>query len=110
MVIPKPCHKSKNKVWVSQKNKFYIHRIKHNFLLKEELKKKMASVVTKYAPKLKFQYQDFEIMNIPNLMINIWSYSDDHGRYCNICRTYKNWCIKVLKKNGSKHTWMLLLS
>ena len=29
----------------------------------------MASVVTKYAPKLKFQYQDFEIMNIPNLMI-----------------------------------------
>ena len=39
----------------------------------------MASVVTKYAPKLKFQYQDFEIMNIPNLMINIWSYSDDHG-------------------------------
>ena len=62
----------------SKKNKFYIHRRKHNFLLKEEVKK-MASVVTKYAPKLKFQYQDFEIMNIPNLMINIWSYSDNHG-------------------------------
>ena len=31
----------------------------------------MASVVTKYAPKLKFQYQDFEIMDSPNLMIDI---------------------------------------
>ena len=58
----------------------------------------MALVVKEYVPKLKFQYQNFEIMDIPGLIINIWSYSHDHGQYCNICCTYKNWCIKALKK------------
>ena len=62
----------------------------------------MALVVKEYVPKLKFQYQNFEIMDIPGLIINIWSYSHDHGQYCNICCTYKNWCIKALKKKWLK--------
>ena len=62
----------------------------------------MALVVKEYVPKLKFQYQNFEIMDIPGLIINIWSYSHDHGQYYNICCTYKNWCIKALKKKWLK--------
>ena len=42
----------------------------------------MASIQQKYVPTLKFTYEDFLKQDIPNLMINIWSYSDHHGKYC----------------------------
>ena len=48
---------------------------------------------------LKFKYEDFLMEDIPNLMINIWSYSDDHGVWCIVCTTYKIFCIDALKKN-----------
>ena len=51
---------------------------------------------------LKFRYEDFLLEDIPNLMINIWSYSDEHGTGCTMCTTYKNFCIDALKKNGKK--------
>ena len=38
---------------------------------------------------LKFRYEDFVMEDIPNLMMNIWSYSDEHGTGCDICTTYK---------------------
>ena len=47
---------------------------------------------------LKFKYEDFLMEDIPNLMINIWSYSDDHGVGCIVCTTYKKFCIDALKK------------
>ena len=47
---------------------------------------------------LKFKYEDFLMEDIPNLMINIWSYSDDHGVGCTMCTTYKKFCIYALKK------------
>ena len=50
---------------------------------------------------LKFKYEDFLNNDIPNLMINIWSYSDDHGVGCNICTTYKKFCIEALKRNDN---------
>ena len=51
---------------------------------------------------LKFKYEDFLMEDIPNLMINIWSYSDDHGVWCIVCTTYKKFCIDALKKkNGT---------
>ena len=47
---------------------------------------------------LKFRYEDFVMEDIPNLMINIWSYSDKHGTGCDICTTYKKMCVQALKK------------
>lgn len=49
--------------------------------------------------KLKFKFEDFLTEDIPNLMINIWCYSDDHGVGCTMCTTYKKMCIDALKKN-----------
>ena len=34
-------------------------------------------------------------------MLNVWSYSDEHGLGCNIYTTYKSYCIKALKKSGT---------
>ena len=36
----------------------------------------MASIVKKYTPEMKFKFEDFKEMDIPNLMINIWSYTE----------------------------------
>ena len=47
---------------------------------------------------LKFRYEDFLMDDIPNLMINIWSYSDHHGTGCTTCTQYKKMCIDALKK------------
>ena len=47
---------------------------------------------------LKFRYEDFLMDDIPNLMINIWSYSDHHGTGCTTCTEYKKMCIDTLKK------------
>ena len=60
--------------------------------------------------KLKFKFEDFLTEDIPNLMINIWCYSDDHGVVCTMCTTYKKMCIDALKKkNGRKITKTLIL-
>ena len=69
----------------------------------QKAKKTAATTATKMARKmvLKFKYEDFLNNDIPNLMINIWSYSDDHGVGCNICTTCKKFCIRALKKNGN---------
>ena len=63
------------------------------FLLQNQ--EKMSSTEQK---SLKFRYEDFVMEDIPNLMINIWSYSDEHGTGCDICTTYKKMCIQALKK------------
>ena len=71
----------------------------------QKAKKTAATTATKMARKmvLKFKYEDFLNNDIPNLMINISSYSDDHGVGCNICTTYKRFCIAALKKNGNRN-------
>ena len=49
--------------------------------------------------ELRFNYEDFDEMDIPNLMVNIWHYSDMHQeKYCVICSTYRNCCVTALKK------------
>ena len=48
--------------------------------------------------QLKFKYEDFLQEDIPNLMINVWSYSDEHGMGCTICTRYKRVCTDALKK------------
>ena len=47
---------------------------------------------------LKFKHEDFLNDDIPNLMINICCYSDEHGVGCTICTRYKKFCIDALKK------------
>ena len=51
---------------------------------------------------LKFKYEDFLKQDIPNLMINIWSYSEEHGMGCTICTKYKKMCINALKNMEKK--------
>ena len=53
---------------------------------------------TIFQKNLKFTYEDFKNQDVANLMKNIWSYSSMHGKGCKICTTYRNWCIKALKK------------
>ena len=51
----------------------------------------------------KFKYEDFDKLDIANLMVNIWHYSDtSHRNCCVVCTDYKNWCITVLKKKIQK--------
>ena len=52
---------------------------------------------------LKFKYEDFLQDDIPNLMINIWSYSDQHGVGCTTCTRYRKMCINALKKKWEEY-------
>ena len=56
--------------------------------------------------QLKFKYEDFLQEDIPNLMINVWSYSDEHGTGCTICTRYKRVCIDALKKMVKRIYWL----
>ena len=47
-----------------------------------------------------FKQEDFEELNIANLMVNIWHYSImcENEKYRVVCAKYKKWCITALKK------------
>ena len=61
-------------------------------------KKEMASIMKKYTPEMNFKFDDFKTMDIPNLMINIWGYSESikKKKECAVCEKYRHWCIKAL--------------
>ena len=60
--------------------------------------------------ELRFKYEDFDEIDIADLMANIWHYSDMHQeKYCVICSIYRNWCIIALKKSGKIGTLSLIL-
>ena len=48
--------------------------------------------------KLPLSKQNFEYLDIPNLLINIWSYNDEFHQNCSVCKQYERWCIEVAKK------------
>ena len=52
--------------------------------------------------KLPLSKQNFEHLDIPNLLINIWSYNDDSHRNCSVCKQHGRWCIEVAKKKKKK--------
>ena len=60
-------------------------------------KKEMASIMKKYTPEMKFKFDDFKTMDIPNLMINIWGYSEGikKKKECAVCEKYRHWCIRA---------------
>ena len=36
--------------------------------------------------KIEFSKSDFQELDLPNLLINIWSYTDAEAKKCNICK------------------------
>ena len=71
-----------------------------------------TTATTKMAQKkleLKYKYEDLFQLDIPNLMLNIWCYSDEHEVGCNICTTYKSYCVKALKKSGTSNNLQTLM-
>ena len=65
---------------------------------KEKRKSFFITESRKNAINGKFRYEDFVMEDIPNLMIDIWWYSDEHGTGCDTCTTYKKMCVQALKK------------
>ena len=53
--------------------------------------------------KLPLSKQNFEHLDIPNLLINIWSYNDEFHQTCSVSKQYKRWCIVVAKKKWFRH-------
>ena len=47
--------------------------------------------------KMKFSKSDFAELNLPNLLINVWSYAD----YMNnpIINQYRKWCVELAKES-----------
>ena len=41
------------------------------------------------------QKKEFEHLDIPDLLRNIWEYSDDYYKNCVICDQYKKWCVEI---------------
>ena len=50
------------------------------------------------SPKSNFSLDSFRQLDLPNLLINIWSYSDPDHADCSICKQYKIWCITAAKE------------
>ena len=82
--------------------------VNFNFVVKkqqqqqqQQQQQKMASIQQKYVPTLKFKLENFEELDIPDLMINIWCHSEIN-KSCPILKQYKDWCITALKKKWIK--------
>ena len=56
--------------------------------------------------KLPLSNQNFEHLDIPNLLINIGSYTDESHRNCSVCKQYKR---GSKEKNGFRHLLILIL-
>ena len=41
------------------------------------------------SPKLKFSKSDFQQQGLPDLLLNIWGYTDAEVKKCNICKQYE---------------------
>ena len=48
-------------------------------------------------PQMKLSLANFEFLDLPNVLINIWEYHDLTHKNCPVCKQYKEWCIKVAK-------------
>ena len=59
--------------------------------------------------KLPLSKQNFEHLDIPNLLINIRSYNDESRGNCSVCKQHELWCIEVAKKKWFCHLLILIL-
>ena len=59
--------------------------------------------------KLPLSKQNFEHLDIQNLLMNIPSYNDEYHRNCSVCKQVERWCIEVAKKKWCRHLLILIL-
>ena len=50
------------------------------------------------SPKLKFSKSDFQRQGLPDLLLNIWGYTDAEAKKCNICKQYEIWCVEAAQE------------
>ena len=50
------------------------------------------------SPKLNFSKRDFQELDLPNLLLNIWRYADAGVKKCNICKQYEVWCVEATQE------------
>ena len=67
----------------------------------QQQQQKIASIQQKYVPTLKFKFEDFEELDVPDFMINFWCYSENNEN-CPILKQYNDWSIAALKKKVDK--------
>ena len=49
--------------------------------------------------KLNFSKRDFQLLDLPNLLINIWEYNEPRCKsQCPVCIQYEKWCIEVVQE------------
>ena len=46
---------------------------------------------------MRWNYEHFKEKSLTDLMKCIWTYSDNHGKRCKVCRVYKRWDITTLR-------------
>ena len=51
------------------------------------------------------KYFDFKELDLPDLLINIWSYSDVNYNF-SILKQHKKWCIQIEKSNWRNERYM----
>ena len=49
-----------------------------------------------------FKQQGFEQKDIPELIKDVWTYSDNHGKKCYVCSRYREWAIEALRTKWKK--------
>ena len=59
------------------------------------------------SPKLKFSKRDFQELDLPNLLLNIWGYADARAKKCNVCKQYEIRCVDAAQENGNHNIWIL---
>ena len=50
------------------------------------------------SPKLKFSERDFQELDLPNLLLNIWGYADARAKKCNVCKQYEIRCVEAAQE------------
>ena len=49
--------------------------------------------------KLKFWKRDFQLLDLPNLLLNIWEYNEPGCKnHCPVCIPFEKWCIEVAQE------------
>ena len=56
-------------------------------------------------PQMKLSLANFEFLDLPNLLINIWEYNDETHKNCPVCKQYEEWSIKVAKTQWPKQLY-----
>ena len=46
---------------------------------------------------MKLSLANFEFLDLPNLVINIWEYNDETHKNCLVFKQYEAWCIQLVK-------------